>query len=59
MMEIWVNNLLKDDGMKGDAINFDLVAAALRRSNETVLSRPLKSALKALSPLDSTWKGTF
>ncbi len=31
------------------------IAAALRRSTETVSSRPLRRILKVLSPRESTW----
>ncbi len=33
------------------------ITAALRRSTETVSSRPLRSILKILSPRESTWQG--
>ncbi len=48
-------------GVKGlvdsDVSSLASIAAALRRSTETVSSRPLRSILKVLSPRESTWQG--
>ncbi len=40
-----------------DVSSFVSIAAVLRRSTETVSLRPLRSILKVLSPLESTWHG--